>query len=74
MRGTFAGCCASAWTLSAMSMAQSIGRKTFFLMSFLPRFFLRSAFAPCALLSHLITLSARAGRFSGIVTPIALTK
>ena len=72
IRGTFFGCCAEAETQSAKSMAQR-GKAIYF---FLHVFFLCLApldtghvtLAP----SHLITLSALASTFGGIVRPICL--
>jgi hypothetical protein len=71
MRGTFAGCYAQAGRQSAQSKAQSERRKALLLMNFLLRFLtVAMQFALCSLLSHLITLSALAKTFGGIVSPV----
>ena len=71
MRKIFPACCASAEKQSAKSMAQRLRTVLVFFMGFsLPRSTPHSTldFAP----SHLITLSALASTFGGIVRPICL--
>jgi hypothetical protein len=68
-RGSFFGCCALAGMLSAKSKAQRVRTVISFFMSspMSPRLVTRhSTLVP----SHLITLSARASTFGGIVNPI----
>ena len=85
--GGFFGCCAEAGKLSAKSMAQSVRTVIFFFIVFPVRCFLLPVVSYLLLVAfcflsphpslftphgHLMTSSARASTFGGIVTPICL--